>query len=143
MTAVKPWLYGKGSGSPDRMQFYSIQHQIGETMRVGALLAQPFMPVKATEMLDVLGVDPGRRDLRFALWGADFYYGRKRSPQSMGQVHMFPRLEEIESGLLENMEELMKRRRAEKLASREAKRRRHASGVSTESPPEIMKQVPV
>ena len=122
MTAVKPWLYTPSKS--DLFQFYSIQHQIGEAMRIGALFAQPFMPVKATEMLDVLGVDPARRDLRFALWGADFYYGRKKDG-STASVHVFPRLEEIESGLLENMEELMKRRRAEKLALREAKRRRY------------------
>lgn len=130
MTMVKPWLYTPSKS--DRLQFYSIQHQIGEAMRIGALFAQPFMPGKAAEMLDVLGVDIGRRDLRFALWGADMYYGRKR--QGTAPIHVFPRLEEIESGILENMEELMKRRRAEKLALREIKRRRYDSKNVTHPP---------
>ena len=139
MTAVKPWLYSTKS---DEKQFYSIQHQIGEAMRIGALFAQPFMPGKAAEMLDVLGVDPARRDLRFALWGADFYYGKKKRGK-IAPVHVFPRLEEIESGLLENMEELMKRRRAEKLALREMKRSRHTLKASNQSTSENAEKVAV
>jgi len=110
-------------------------------MRIGALFAQPFMPVKAAEILDVLGVSPARRDLRFAMWGADFYYGKPR--QKGSPVHVFPRMEEIESGETENMEELMKRRKAEKLALKEKKRRvgaQKALGRPNQSFPGTLKQ---
>lgn len=111
-------------------------------MRVGALFAQPFMPVKAAEILDVLGVSPDRRDLRFAMWGADSYYGK---PRQIGSppAHIFPRMEEIESGEMENMEELMKRRKTEKLALKEKKRRMGAEkalGRHIQSYPGTLKQ---
>ena len=53
MTAVKPWLY---MADDKRDKFYSVQYQVGEVMRIGALFAQPFLPAKATEILDILGV---------------------------------------------------------------------------------------
>ena len=111
-------------------------------MRIGALFAQPFMPVKAAEILDTLGVSPARRDLRFAMWGADFYYGKTRQNGSP-PVHIFPRIEETESGETENMEELMKRRKAEKLALKEKKRRMGAEkalGKPNQSYPGTLKQ---
>jgi methionyl-tRNA synthetase len=69
---VKPWDYTP-ENDPDR--FYSVQHQVGEAMRIGALFAQPFMPTKAADMLDILNVKPNNRKLRFAVWGADRTYG--------------------------------------------------------------------
>jgi len=126
----------------ERLRFYSVQHHVGEVMRIGALFAQPFMPVKAAEILDVLGVSPARRDLRFAMWGADFYYGKARQ-KGASPVHIFPRMEEIESRERENMEELMRRRKAEKLALKEKKRRmgaQKALGKPLQSYPGTMKQ---
>lgn len=119
MSIVQPWLYTTLS---DRIQFYSVQHQVGEVMRIAALFAQPFMPVKAAEMLDILGVRPQHRTLQFAIWGADQHYGRPRV-QGQPPVHVFPRLKELEAIRHETMEETMKRRRAEKLALREKRRR--------------------
>lgn len=77
------------------------------------------MPAKANECLDIIGVDPKRRNMTFAEWGKDRFYGRKGykpGPQ------LFPRMESPTEAGSENetMEELMKRRRAEKLAAREA-----------------------
>lgn len=137
---MKPWLYN--TTDAERLRFYSIQHQVGEVMRIGAIFAQPFMPVKAAEILDVLGVSPARRDLRFAMWGADFYYGKTRQ-KGAPPVHIFPRMEEIESGATENMEELMRRRKAEKLALKEKKRRmgaERALGRSNQSYPGTLTQ---
>src|SRR5438045_1468944 len=110
-------------------------------MRIGAVFAQPFMPVKATELLDVLGVSPARRDLRFAMWGADFYYGKQRK-KGTPSVNILPRMEEIESAENENMEELMKRRKAEKLALKEKRRlgAQKALGKPIQSYPRTLKQ---
>ena len=87
-------------------------------MRIGAIFALPFMPVKASEILDVLGVHPNRRNLRFALWGVDYSYGRKRS-QGPLNVHIFPRSDKSQEVPGETMEELMRRRKAEKRALKE------------------------
>jgi len=100
------------------MQFYSIQFQAAEAIRIGALLAQPFMPVKANEILEVMGVDPSRRYFTFAFWGADRQYGPSRTGQKVHQV--FPRMkEEEEEEGKESMEDLRAKRRAEKLAKRQ------------------------
>jgi methionyl-tRNA synthetase len=128
---VQPWLYTTFS---DRVQFYSVQHQVGEVMRIAALFAQPFMPVKAAEMLDILGVRPQHRTIHFATWGADQHYGRPRV-QGQPPIHIFPKLEELEAVRNETMEETMKRRRAEKLALRE-KRRRNRPASKMELEPE-------
>jgi hypothetical protein len=102
-------------------------------MRIAALFAQPFMPVKAAEMLDTLGVRTQCRALHFAVWGADQHYGRPRV-QGQPPVHIFPKLEELEAVRNETMEETMKRRRAEKLTLREKRRRnRPASKMEIES----------
>ena len=75
------------------------------------------------------------------MWGADFYYGKPRQ-KGAPPVHIFPRMEEIESGETENMEELMKRRKAEKLALKEKRRMgaQKALGKPIQSYPRTLKQ---
>jgi hypothetical protein len=85
------------------------------------------MPVKAKEMLDILGVHLNRRDFHYALWGADKQYGRQRL-QGAGPVHLFPRMKEDGSGPSEPMPQMMTRRRAEKLAARKEQGERQRSG---------------
>lgn len=114
MTVVAPWLY---TSEGLREKFYSIQYNIGEAVRITGIFAQPFMPIKAKEMLDILGVHDTRRDFRYALWGADRHYGRRRV-QGAGPVHLFPRLTEEGQETNEPMPVVMNRRRAEKLAAR-------------------------
>ena len=46
-----------------------------ESLRIAGILLQPFVPGKAAEMLDRLGVDPARRALVDARFGADTTYG--------------------------------------------------------------------
>jgi hypothetical protein len=54
-------------------------------------MAQPFMPVKASEMLDMIGIDPRRRSLQWASFAADFSYGK---PNPGSPLYLFPRLEQ-------------------------------------------------
>ena len=124
---MKPWTY---QSVEDKHRFYSVQHQVGEVIRIGALLAFPFMPVKATETLDILGVDPKKRNLSYAEWGKDPFYGRKGSKQT---PQLFPRLASPADANNETMEELMKRRRAEKLAMKEELRQKRHKRVSDEN----------
>ena len=93
-------------------------------MRIGALFAQPFSPVKAKEMLDILGVAHSRRNFHFAMWGADQSYGKKWEPKQT--KHVFPRLNLSSVVKSESMVELRQRRRAEKLALKEEQRLENA-----------------
>jgi hypothetical protein len=79
------------------------------------------MPVKANEALDMIGVDAKKRNMKFAEWGADPFYGRKGG-QSIPQL--FPKLTISEETSGETMEELMRRRRAEKEALKKAFRQK-------------------
>jgi hypothetical protein len=54
-------------------------------------MAQPFMPIKAGEMLDMIGVDARRRGLQWASFAADFSYGK---PNPGAPLYLFPRLEQ-------------------------------------------------
>jgi methionyl-tRNA synthetase len=50
-----------------------------ESLRIAGILLQPFMPQKATELLDHIGVHPDARSARgfaSAVYGADVEYGR-------------------------------------------------------------------
>ena len=94
MTNAKPWLYKSGH---ERKRLHFIMFRIGEVLRIGAILAQPFMPVKAGEMLDALNVKSDRRGIRHAEWRADLRYGVEKPTGKGKPVHLFPRLEELKS----------------------------------------------
>lgn len=47
-----------------------------ESLRVAAIMLQPFMPDKATETLDHLSVDKEKRTIEFAVYGKDITYGK-------------------------------------------------------------------
>ena len=51
-----------------------------EALRVIGILLQPYMPGKAAELLDTLGVDESRRTLAYAKLGCDFTYGVPTKP---------------------------------------------------------------
>lgn len=67
---------------------------LAESVRVMGILLQPFMPGKAAEMLDVLGVSPDRRTFAQAALGKDFSYGKPlRSSSREEYGGLFPQLE--------------------------------------------------
>lgn len=64
-----------------------------ETLRIVGILLQPYMPDKAAQLLDMLGVGPTMRGLDHARLGADEQYGV--SKVDLGQGHagaLFPPL---------------------------------------------------
>lgn len=64
-----------------------------ESLRLSGILLQPFIPDKAGELLDVLGVDEKRRRFEDAEVGADFAYGTpKRDPGKSAYNGLFPPL---------------------------------------------------
>lgn len=67
---------------------------VAETLRNMGILLQPFMPEKAGEMLDVLGVCVTKRTFDHVGLGKDFSYGEpKRSVGRGAHEAMFPPLE--------------------------------------------------
>ena len=44
------------------------------------ILLQPYMPIKASQLLDMLGVDESRRTFADAKLGADDTYGDAKAP---------------------------------------------------------------
>jgi methionyl-tRNA synthetase len=53
---LAPWLSTSSASAVHRALFYS-----SETLRISAILLQPFMPEKAHQLLDTLGVANWRR----------------------------------------------------------------------------------
>ncbi|KAH7062091.1 tRNA synthetases class I (M)-domain-containing protein [Macrophomina phaseolina] len=59
-----------------------------ETLRIAAILLQPYMPSKAAELLDMLGVDEKKRSFEFAMVCRDFDYGV--SKVNLSKAVLFP-----------------------------------------------------
>jgi methionyl-tRNA synthetase len=51
-----------------------------EAIRIVGILLQPYMPSKAAQLLDMLGIDESRRTLEDAKLGADYDYGIPKAP---------------------------------------------------------------
>ncbi|KAF3770901.1 hypothetical protein M406DRAFT_344381 [Cryphonectria parasitica EP155] len=67
---------------------------LADTLRNVGILLQPFMPGKAKEMLDVLGVSKDKRQLKYVGLGKDFSYGEPEAPVGTGgHQSLFPPLE--------------------------------------------------
>ena len=64
-----------------------------ESLRISGIFLQAFIPEKAAEMLDLLGVDPAQRTLKNARLHADRTYGQPfRDPGKGMHGLMFPPL---------------------------------------------------
>jgi len=64
-----------------------------ETIRISAILLQPFMPSSMLRLLDMLGVVETRRSLAFADFGGDGGYGEAGVDLGRGHVGtLFPPL---------------------------------------------------
>jgi len=94
MTFLQPWRF---TSKDDRLKVFSILFHVAEAVRIGAILAQPFMPVKARKILDEITVDPSRRRLSFAQWAADDAYGKRPSGKVEGPVQVFPKMPWMET----------------------------------------------
>lgn len=55
-----------------------------ESLRISAILLQPYMPSKMKELLDQLGVDPAKRQLENIKFGSDTTYGTPMIPLGKG-----------------------------------------------------------
>ncbi|KAH7318220.1 tRNA synthetases class I (M)-domain-containing protein [Stachybotrys elegans] len=69
-----PWDVAKDPSPEARCRLNHIIFQASEALRVAAILMQPIMPAKMTELLDKLGVKQERRTLEWAEFRKDLEY---------------------------------------------------------------------
>jgi len=64
-----------------------------EALRIIGIMLQPFMPGKAAEMLDILGVDENKRMFPYATLCTDDTYGKSKRELGNGREStLFPPL---------------------------------------------------
>ncbi|KAH8664043.1 tRNA synthetases class I (M)-domain-containing protein [Xylariales sp. PMI_506] len=91
LSEKEPWrLQGKGPAEAEELR--QVVYVAAESLRITGILLQPFMPEKATGLLDRLGVDVNRRSLSYANIHADSTYGAPMVPLGAGgaQGSLFP-----------------------------------------------------
>jgi methionyl-tRNA synthetase len=67
---VPPW---GAAGAKTKID--NIVYHCAESTRLIGILLQPYMPTKAAQLLDMLGVDESKRTYDDAKLGADYNYG--------------------------------------------------------------------
>lgn len=75
------------------MKLDQILYLSSETLRMSAIMLQPFMPSKSSELADMLGMHVDRRGFEYARLGADDSYGEGKVDLGRGTVGvLFPPL---------------------------------------------------
>ena len=82
MQHTQPWALAKDIKTSEGSQKAALEAQLdwyifnaSEALRLAAILLWPFMPNKAEQLADMLGVAKDRRSSEWAQWGKDFTYG--------------------------------------------------------------------
>ena len=89
---TEPWKQAKMAGDESKAKVMQTVYLAAESLRKVGILLQPFMPNKAAELLDVLGVDESVRGFVHAA-EPDFTYGvPKISPGKSADDALFPPL---------------------------------------------------
>lgn len=84
VTNLAPWKIAKKLSAMEsehdieqqQAELAGVIYILAEWLRVLGILLQPFMPGKAAEMLDSLGVSVEKRTFEYAAFGKDFSYGK-------------------------------------------------------------------
>lgn len=78
MTTMEPWnIRNHDLNDSDALaRLSTVIYTMAETLRVCSILLQPYMPDRAAEALNRLGVSPSRRTFKHAVRGADDEYGK-------------------------------------------------------------------
>ncbi|PHH92242.1 hypothetical protein CDD83_8261 [Cordyceps sp. RAO-2017] len=111
VTDAKPWDLVKNTDEQGRTLLNWVVFNAGEAVRIASILLQPFMPTKASDVLDELGVRQDRRTVEYAEMGKDVDYGTpsrvklsEGRPKIWGTV--FPPVPDAEDSDEEVMEQL-------------------------------------
>ncbi|KAI0122987.1 methionyl-tRNA synthetase [Xylariales sp. AK1849] len=92
IAATEPWVMAE-EGGPASQELNQVVYLGAESLRLAAILLQPFIPEKSAELLDRLGVDPDRRKLKDAQFHGDTMYGTSLMTLGEGaQSSLFPPL---------------------------------------------------
>lgn len=78
---MEPWALATRRDRLSRMWVKWVIYSSADALRIAAILLQPFMPNKAAQMLDGLGVMRGRRTFDYARSGADLEFGTVAHPE--------------------------------------------------------------
>lgn len=121
MTRMEPWnIRDPNVDDPAALaRLSAVVYTLAETLRVTSILLQPYIPIRASDALDRLGVRASRRTSAFAVRGADAEYGMSTAalPEGKGaEGSLFPPLpsSEFEGEEGEPLEEDKKARAARK-----------------------------
>ncbi|KAF7911232.1 uncharacterized protein EAF01_002739 [Botrytis porri] len=79
-----PWSLAKSEDPEAKERLISAVYHSAEAIRIVGILLQPYMPQKASLLLDMIGVLPERRTYEFAILGADPSYGDAQAPLGRG-----------------------------------------------------------
>lgn len=81
LSEIQPW--NKGMASEDGIKAIALS---SEALRICGIVLQPFIPAKASELLDALGVPPGEREWRHSGWlegsASDYESGKVLFPRT-------------------------------------------------------------
>ncbi|KAK4229834.1 tRNA synthetases class I (M)-domain-containing protein [Podospora fimiseda] len=88
-----PWSLWKKEDPNDRAVAERSLFLSAEAVRIAGILLQPYLPEKATKLLDIMGVDPGKRSFCDAVLYEDYTYGEPLiSPGTTPEDSLFPHL---------------------------------------------------
>ncbi|KAH8772720.1 tRNA synthetases class I (M)-domain-containing protein [Diaporthe sp. PMI_573] len=101
ITEMAPWAMARGlpeKSQEEQMRLKAMIAQtiyiMAETLRNMGILLQPYIPGKARDLLDVLGVPHENRTFEYCGFGKDFDYGvPMKEPGKSAQESLFPPLE--------------------------------------------------
>ncbi|TGO27638.1 hypothetical protein BPAE_0039g00480 [Botrytis paeoniae] len=79
-----PWSLAKSEDPEAKERLISAVYHSAEAIRIVGILLQPYMPEKASLLLDMIGVLPERRTYKHAILGADSSYGDAQAPLGKG-----------------------------------------------------------
>ncbi|KAL2268618.1 hypothetical protein VTJ83DRAFT_3464 [Remersonia thermophila] len=95
LTHTEPWKLIKSETPADKLAASEVLFMAAEGLRISSILLQPFLPEKAAQMLDTLGVAPEKRTFAHAVLRADPDYGVPRvDPGRTREDGVFPPLVE-------------------------------------------------
>ena len=88
-----PWRFARNKKPAAQQQVLRTIYHCAEAIRIIGILLQPFMPAKATQLLDMLGVEHTNRTFSDAQIGLDSSYGVGMVPLGTGVYDsLFPPL---------------------------------------------------
>ncbi|KAK3995641.1 putative methionine--tRNA ligase [Cladorrhinum sp. PSN332] len=93
LAVATPWAFWKKPDPNDRAVAERSLFLSAEAMRIAGILLQPYLPGKATRLLDIMGVDPAKRSFSDAVLYGDYTYGEPLvAPGTTSEDSLFPPL---------------------------------------------------